>query len=121
MRDNDAAQEQTETIFDVQRNHHSANDDDDKQEDYEQAETQTKLFTDDRKNEIGMRVREIKHFLAAVAETEPVDAATAERNQGLHLLQAGVFFETLRIEKCREPTHPLRHLRGNQKHAANTR
>ena len=101
QRNDAAAEEQSETILGVQRDHDSADDDDDEQKDHEQTDPQTELFADHRKNEIGVRVGQIEHFLAAVAETESFHSAAAPRDQRLHLLQTGIFLEALRIEETR--------------------
>src|SRR6185312_3337160 len=84
------------------------------------TETQSELFADDWKNEIGVRVRQVEHFLATVAEAKPVYSAAAQSDQRLHLLQTGVLFETFRIEKSGQAAHTFRHLRGDKENAAQT-
>ena len=101
---------QTEAILRVQRDHHSADDDDDEQKNDEQTDAQPELFADHRENEIGVRVRQVEHFLPAVAEAEAFDSAAAPRDQRLHLLQARVFFELLRIHERGEPRHAFGHM-----------
>ena len=67
--------------------------------DDEQADPQSELLADHRKNEIGVRVGQVEHFLPAVAETETFHSAAAPRDQRLHLLQTGVLLEVFRIQK----------------------
>jgi hypothetical protein len=69
QRNNSATQKQSETIFCVQGDHNSANDDHHKKKDDEQTDAQTELFADHRKNKVGVRIRQIIHFLPAVAES----------------------------------------------------
>src|SRR5437868_14669291 len=96
----------------MQRDHHPANDDDDKQKDDEQADAQSQFLADHWKNEIGVRVGQIEHFLATVAETKPFHTAAAPRDQRLHLLQTGILFVILRMYGREEAAHSLRHAGG---------
>ena len=66
-----------------------------------------KFLADHRKNEIGVRVGQVEHFLAAVAEAEPFDSAAAPGDQRLHLLQAGVLFVALGIDESAS-SRPMR-------------
>ena len=103
------ASKQTEAIFRVQRNHRSANDDDDEEEDDKQTGAQTKFLADNWENEIGVRVGQVEHFLAAVAESKTFHSAAAPRDQCLHLLQAIGLLIRFEIAKRSEPGHALGH------------
>src|SRR2546423_9144040 len=89
----------SETIFRMERDHNSANDYDDEQKHDEQTDAQAELFADHRENEIGVRVREVEHFLPAVTETESIHSSATPRDERLHLLQSGVFFVALEIRE----------------------
>src|SRR2546423_14246748 len=104
----------------MQGDNHSANDDYYEKKNHQETDAQTKLFADNGKNEVGVRVGEIKHLLPAIAETESFHPAAAPREQRLHLLQTGILFEPLRIKKRREPSHSLRHLRRHHKNGTET-
>src|SRR5207249_11382687 len=102
----------------MERDHDPANNDGHKQKDHEQTEPQTKLFADNRKNEVCVRVREIKHLLATITQAKPFHSTTAPGDECLHLLQAGIFFEILRMEKAGESAHSFRHLGRNNENSA---
>src|ERR1044071_8967256 len=101
----------------MQRNHHPADNDYDKEKHDEQTDSQTKLLADHRENEVGVGVGKVEHLLTAISEPETFHPATAPRDQSLHLLQSGVLFEAFGIHKRREPGHPFRHVGGDQENA----
>ena len=101
----------------MQRDHRPADDDDDEEKHDEQTHPQTEFFADHRENEVGVRVGKVEHFLPAIPEAETFDSAAAPRDQRLHLLQAGVFFEAFRIHESGKPAHAFRHLGGDEENA----
>src|SRR5437762_9428059 len=90
----------------MQRDDDSANDHNDEKKNDQQAHPKAKLLANHRKNEIGVRVGQVEHLLAAIAETESFHSAAAPGDQRLHLLQAGVFLVALEICKRDQPLHP---------------
>ncbi len=84
----------------------------------EQAHPQTQLLADHRKNEVGVGIRKVEHFLPAVSETEAFHSAAPPRDQGLHLLQTGVVLKAFRIHERGKPAHSFRHVGGDEKNSA---
>src|SRR4026208_1835878 len=102
----------------MQRDHDAANNDDHEQKDYEQTEPQTEFFANNWENEIRVCVRQIKHFLATIAQTESFHSSATPGNQCLHLLQAGVFLVVLGGEKSGDPPHTSGEAAGNKQKRA---
>ncbi len=70
------------------------------------------------KDEVGVRVGQVEHFLPAVAEPKSFDSATAPRDERLQLLQASALLVELRIHESGQPPHPFGHRRGDEKNSA---
>src|SRR5215471_12509754 len=87
----------------MDRDRHSADDHEHEEKNDEQTKSQTQLLANDRKNEVGVGIRKIGHFLPPVAETEAFDPAAAPRDQGLHLLQSSSEFVILGVKKSEQP------------------
>ena len=97
----------------MQRNHDAANNYHNEQKNHQKTKPQTKLFADDWKNKICVRIRQIQHLLPTIAQPKPVHPAAAPGDQRLHLLQAGIVLVILRMKKSGEPSHALGDLRRN--------
>src|SRR6266576_5018491 len=93
----------------MQCDHHSTHDHDNKQEHHQQTHSQSQFFTNHRKNEVSMGIRQIQHLLPSVTQTEAFHSAAPPGNERLHLLQSGVVFEFFRIHKRGQSAHALRH------------
>src|SRR5207245_5896038 len=89
----------------MQRDDDSANNHNHKKKNDKQTDSQPELLTDHRKNEIGVRVRQIEHFLPAVSEPETFHSAATPGDQRLHLLKARVIFVALKIGERDQPLH----------------
>ena len=70
-----------------------------KEGDHEDGADQAQLFGNVGEDEIGLGLREVEQFLPAFHETDAVDAAGADGNQGLQDVEAGAAGIFLRIEK----------------------
>src|SRR4029450_2860152 len=116
---NDAtAKKQAKPILGVQRDQDAANNDDHEQKNHEQTEPQAKLFANNWKNEICMRVRQIKHFLATVTQAQSLHSPAAPGDQCLHLLQASVVLVVLGMQKGGARPHSLGDSTGNDQKPA---
>ena len=71
------------------------------------------------KDEIGVSVGQVEHFLAAIAESKTFHSAAAPRDKCLHLLQAIGLLIRFEIAKRSEPGHALGHPDRDQSQSAN--
>ena len=83
-----------------------------------EGEAKAEFLADHGKNEIGMGVGEVKHFLTTFAEAEAVDATRAECDEGLPLLEAFGEAEFLGFEEGEETAHALGDEHGDGDKAA---
>src|SRR5208282_3960873 len=67
----------------------------------------SKLLADYREDEIGMRLRQIEHFLAAGAKPDTPLAAGAERDERLDQLKARTLRDLPWMKEGGQPAHPV--------------
>src|SRR4029077_18578353 len=90
------------------RDTHPAEQDHQEERDHDRGSDQSEFFADYREDEIGVRLRQVKHFLTARAQTYSPFAALAERDKRLHQLEARAARHRPWIEERREPLDAIR-------------
>src|SRR5258708_1340073 len=82
---------------------------DEKREDRHQRKgaDEAELLADDRENEVGVRLRQEKELLPAVADAQPAQSSGADRDQRLHRLEPFSQRIGFRIQEREEPVAPV--------------